>query len=673
MKTADYTDIKRGVDNCLWVLALIGATNTALSEPFFTLQPTNQSVSLGANVTILVSGSGTPPLLYQWRLETTELVSATNSSLTLTNVQLPNAGNYTVVLTDSSGSVTSKVAALDVDPAFTKITVGDIVSERGEFYNCAWVDIDNDGYLDLFAGASGGTDNHLYHNNKDGTFTKVSLNDFPPSGNQEHGGVWADFNNDGFEDLLVTGGQYETGNSGAFRNVLYQNNGDGTFRMITNGIFATEIGQFHAAAWVDYDRDGFVDLFVTSHGASAGQPPATNRLYHNNGDGTFTKITVGPVVNDPGDYLGRAWGDYDNDGWPDLFVPDWSGTKNHLYHNNGGGQFSAITQSIVAQAVGTSGCAAWADYDNDGYLDLLVVNTDITRSANLHNYLYHNEGNGTFTLVTQGSIVQDTSLGGFVSCAWGDYDNDGFIDVITSPNATHSSYLYHNNGDGTFTKVEHGSVTSDLASRPVYAWGDYDRDGFLDLFVAQGGGWEIFHPAGTPLPFNSLYHNNGNSNAWINIKLIGTVSNRSAVGAKVRVKAFYRGASRWQLREITAGDGNGTQQPLNAHFGLGDATNVETLRIEWPSGTLQEFQNVPARQFLTVTEPPRWVPPAGDSPQQFTLKGGRNMRYDLQTSSNLSDWLLLDTITITNLHGTASVSDTNALGSDHRFYRAILH
>jgi hypothetical protein len=451
--------------------------------------------------------------------------------------------------------------------------------------------------------------------------------------------------------------------------VLYQNNGDGSFRMITNGIFATEIGQFHAAAWVDYDRDGFVDLFVTSHGASADQPPAKNRLYHNNRDGTFTKITVGPVVNDPGDYLGRAWADYDNDGWPDLFVPDFSGGRNHLYHNEGDGQFSSVTQSIVSQGIGASGCAAWADYDNDGYLDLFVVNSFSTQ-----NFLYHNEGNGTFTKVTQGSLAQDTSSGNFAGCAWGDYDNDGFLDVITAAYGTIDgrAYLYHNNGDGTFTKVDHGSVTSERANRPVYAWGDYDRDGFLDLFVAQGGGWELTHPAGTPPPVNFLYHNNGNSNAWVDFKLIGTVSNRSAVGAKVRVMAFYRGASRWQLREITTGDGNGTQQPLNAHFGLGDATNIDQVRIEWPSGSVQTMTNVPVKQFLTVTEPPRLSAAEQEDGRHFWLKGGLGLRYQIEVSSNLAAWSPFGLLTITNATGLAEIEDpTTPPTPNERYYRAV--
>jgi hypothetical protein len=167
--------------------------------------------------------------------------------------------------------------------------------------------------------------------------------------------------------------------------------------------------------------------------------------------------------------------------------------------------------------------------------------------------------------------------------------------VLGGENTTTNS-LYHNNGDGTFTAVSLGSLTSDVGTCWSCGWADYDNDGFLDLFVANGGGQ------------NLLYRNNGNSNGWVKVRCVGSVSNRSAIGAKVRVKAFYRGASRWQLREIFGGDGCGNIQPLLAHFGLGDATNIDTIRIEWPSGIAQELYNLAPRQSLTITEPALTIP-----------------------------------------------------------------
>jgi hypothetical protein len=209
-----------------------------------------------------------------------------------------------------------------------------------------------------------------------------------------------------------------------------------------------------------------------------------------------------------------------------------------------------------------------------------------------------------------------------------------------------------------------GPIVSDGGTSQSGSWGDYDRNGFLDLFVSTSVN------SGSP-PQHCFYHNDGNSNAWLEVKCVGTRSNRSAIGAKVRVKATIGGKQFWQLREISTGNG-WNQNALEAHFGLGNATNVETLRIEWPSGTVQEFRNVETRKYLTVTEPSLLVPVGTAQPAQFALEGGRNMTYDFQTSTNLSDWFLLGTITITNLNGTALILDTNAPNSDHRFYRAVL-
>jgi len=170
----------------------------------------------------------------------------------------------------------------------------------------------------------------------------------------------------------------------------------------------------------------------------------------------------------------------------------------------------------------------------------------------------------------------------------------------------------------------------------------------------------------------ALFHNTGNSNHWLKVKCVGVQSNRMGIGAKVRVHATINGKTFWQLREITSGDGFGNGA-LIAHFGLGDATNADTLRIEWPSGAVQEEHNLAAGQFLTVTEPPRLLASITNGLPQFSLKGGRGFQYDIEASTDLVTWSPAGTLTITNLSGTAQVIDTNAPSSSRRFYRAVSH
>jgi hypothetical protein len=235
----------------------------------------------------------------------------------------------------------------------------------------------------------------------------------------------------------------------------------------------------------------------------------------------------------------------------------------------------------------------WADYDNDGLLDLFLANADV-------NSLYHNDGDGTFSSVSDSAVVTevipDAAL--FLNCAWADHDNDGFIDLVVSwgnPFVTPSTsnlLLYHNEGDGRFAKVTEGEIVTRRGGFP--SWGDYDNDGFVDLLLPSGA---------FGVNLTQLYRNDGNANAWLDVKLVGTVSNRSGIGAKVRVHASYRGADRWQLREISGGDSQENQQSLNAEFGLADAAAIDTLRIEWPSGIVQEAHDLESRQFLTITEP----------------------------------------------------------------------
>ena len=468
------------------------------------------------------------------------------------------------------------------------------------------------------------------------------------------GAAWFDANNDGLLDLFVT---VDGGN-----NFLYRNNGNGTFFKITNASPVATIAHCHAPNWGDYDNDGFLDLFVAHHDNEG------NALYQNNGDGTFRAITNGPVFTDRPASWGCASADYDNDGRLDLFVAADGG--NELYRNSGSGNFVKITNSPIVTAVFDDNWwargGAWGDYDNDGNLDLFVTNSRRSGTADpgQNNSLFHNNGDGSFTRITEGSIVND---GGVSICAaWGDYDNDGFLDLFVSnfvidPNnpsrGGQNNFLYRNNGNGTFSKITTGSLVNDGGSSAGCAWGDYDNDGFLDLFVGNGGFVQNEN--------NFLYHNNGNSNSWITFKLIGTASNRSAIGAKVRINATIGGRVLRQLREISGGSGFGSQNDLRPHFGLGDATNIDLVRIEWSSGTVQELRNVAVKQFLTVTEPPRLQGRMSDGQFQTTLTAWNGQRFAVERSSNLMDWSPFAAVTHTNR--TMVVIDLP--DAPQRFYR----
>ena len=194
-------------------------------------------------------------------------------------------------------------------------------------------------------------------------------------------------------------------------------------------------------------------------------------------------------------------------------------------------------------------------------------------------------------------------------------------------------------------------------------WVDYDNDGSLDLFVAGGS-------TDTGPGKNLLYHNNGNNNRWLKVRCAGTVSNRDAIGAKVRARATIAGKTFWQLREINEGGGHNSA-PLIAHFGLGDATNVDLLRIEWPSGYVQEITDVPARQIKTVIEAPRLSASITNGAAQLVLRGGRGFNYAVESSEDFKTWLSVGNVTVTNLNGTASITDTNTSAASHRFYRAL--
>jgi hypothetical protein len=268
----------------------------------------------------------------------------------------------------------------------------------------------------------------------------------------------------------------------------------------------------------------------------------------------------------------------------------------------------------------------------------------------------------TFTKITTGPVATDNDPS--ICLAWWDYDNDGCIDLFVANYSKQNDCLYRNNGNGRFTKMttnEVGLMVGDSADSVACAWADYDNDGFLDLYVLNDDA------NGTTVTASFLDHNNGNSNAWLTVKPIGTVSNRQGIGVKIRTLATYAGKPHWQRRDTTGGDVlNGNQ--LYAHFGLGDATNVTSLRIEWPSGTVEELTNVASRQILTIVEPSLGGAFGTDGLFHLTMTGNTNQTYQLSASSDLLNWT-----TLTNCAGpgpnTAIEVCDPAAGQAQRFYR----
>ncbi|MBI4324165.1 MAG: CRTAC1 family protein, partial [Chloroflexi bacterium] len=450
-----------------------------------------------------------------------------------------------------------------------------------------------------------------------------------PAGSNYYGCVWADYDNDGHPDLFVL----RHGGSG----LLYHNNGNGAFAEVGGDTLANNGAYAHGCAWGDYDQDGFIDLFVTNY--------EHNFLLRNNGYGKLAEIRDGVLTIGSSDPIGCVWGDYDNDGDLDLFVATHTG-NDLLYQNLGQGAFAAVTADKFPSASDDSHGCAWGDYNNDGFLDLFVANAG-------QDFLYRNNRDGSFTRITEGPVVTDGASSS--GCAWADYDNDGFLDLFVA--TAKNDLLYRNNGDGSFAKITEGSLVNDSAVSQGCAWADYDNDGFLDLFVSNSGD-------------NHLYRNSGNSNNWIAIKCVGTLSNRPAIGAKVRVKAVIGGTVQWQVRGISGGSGLSSQNDLRASFGLSDATNIDLIRIEWPSGVVQELRDVAVRQFLTVTEPSRLETLAVLN-NQFRLRvnGAVGLKYIVEGSTDLLLWQTL--AAFTNLNRVSTWRDPESAGFKQRFYRVI--
>ncbi len=389
--------------------------------------------------------------------------------------------------------------------------------------------------------------------------TTAPLND---NGNG-HGVAWGDYDGDGDQDLYVVN------NYGA--NKLFRNDGGGSFTDVSSSPINND-AYGESAAWADYDNDGDVDLYLVNYGSG-------NRLFQNEGAGVFTIAPAG-AAGDGGNGHDAVWGDYDNDGFVgdydgdgdlDLYLANVSGGSK-LFRNDGVSGFTNVTSGAIGNDA--SG-VAWGDYDNDGDLDLVVSGWEYTK-------VLRNDG-GTFVSLAFGPITRVT--GG--SPSWLDYDNDGDLDLYFAATSLRDGVFMRNDGGGVFIDASWGPI-ADVYSTRGQASADYDGDGDLDIYVMHDGS-----------PGNKLLRNEvGSANHWLHVDLVGGDSNRSGIGARVRV--VVGGQS--QIREVSGGSGFESQDSLTAEFGLGSTTVVDSLIVRWPSGTVDVSTVVPADQRIVVTE-----------------------------------------------------------------------
>jgi tetratricopeptide (TPR) repeat protein len=490
-------------------------------------------------------------------------------------------------------------ARVQFEDIAARIGIDKICAGRGT----AVFDYNNDGLLDVAISAAhaGCT---LYRNNGDGTFTDVSI-----SSGLDHciNGfviIAGDYDNDGFTDLFVTRQGFYYGDCG-----LYHNNGDGTFTNVTEKAGVQSWGPAYTASWVDYDCDGFLDLFIGYNLGGMFDRRRPNRLFHNNGDGTFTDVTERAGLNTVYTTIGSCWGDYNNDGYPDLFLSSGIG-RPQLFRNNGDGTFTDVSAAagITDFVVGTT--CGFVDYNNDGWLDIVQYSwsdhEDVIETMKTGRgpddgsplVIYHNNGDGTFTAKTR-EIGLD-GCWGTMSGSFADVNNDGYVDLLLGNGSPRMErlepFVLLENKRGHFRNTTFSAGLPFFGKSHGTNSADLFGDGRMSIIIACGGGYpgDLLQTAvhcPRELPGN-----------YLNVRLTGTKSNRDGNGARITL----RSGNKLQMREVNHGTSFGCL-PLEQHFGLGAVTHVDSIEIRWPSGLVQKVRNPPVNETIRVIEAqPGW-------------------------------------------------------------------
>ena len=469
-------------------------------------------------------------------------------------------------------------------------------------------DFDNDGYLDIVTSTWDPRGQlRLFRNNADGTF----------SDRTEAAGLLGlfgglnilqtDYDNDGHLDILVLRGAW-LGVEGRHPNSLLHNNGDGTFSDVTIMAGLAEVHYpTQTADWADYDNDGDLDLYIGNEHMKGLTAPC--QLFRNNGDGTFTDVAADAMVQNFGVAKGVSFGDFNGDRFVDLYVSNY-GMPNRLYQNNGDGTFTEVAASLNVTSPNLSFATWFWDFDNDGELDLFVASYTGHVDDLVGHYLgqtpdyepsclYRGNGRGGFERVTREQGLEYPILA--MGSNFGDLNNDGYLDFyIGTGNPDYENLMpnlmFLNRGGDGFVDVTMAGGFGHLQKGHGIAFGDLDNDGDADVFAQMGGAY-----AGDKFS-DALFENPGFANHWITVKLVGVTSNRAAIGARIRAEIVENGKTRSIFRHVNSGGSFGAN-PLRQTIGLGGARQIEVLEVYWPTtGTTQTFRDVSVDQCIRIVE-----------------------------------------------------------------------